>query len=737
MTVDDQTTLQRVAPGVVAVIAEDLRVLHDRSSEGEPGGGDVDCAVRGTRPFWPLRLGEWRVCQALRYDATATYYVLVRGDETLAIDVLDDPRGVGKYGFATAVLGDGAPGGKASTSDRAAYLTVKRIVKNESSESSWTAIRAMVAVDPAAYRSRLSQAVGHRLAVQISDSISAELPQLHQVKVWNRAYQVRRLLRPWRTTVRAWLGITRLAYRLRYPTGFVIAVVGPDGAGKSAIADALPTECGQLFRRHSRTHFRPGLLPRPGALLRRPETSNASQPHSREAHGRAMSFALVLYYWLDAVLGHATKVVPARLRTSLVIVERGFLDISVDPLRYRLNVAPRVVRALARLVPRPDLTILLDSPAEVVAARKPELAPAEITRQRDAWRTAIRDRDSVEVDSSKPFGETLADVRTQIVLRLERRALARCEGGWAAIPSTTNTRFSIPRRPRTVAVAGFRLVSPNKARSRAILGLARTGASIGGARLLRARALPPDVARLIAPYVPENSTVALKHAVHAGRYSALVVNALGEPGPILKVATDDLGRARLRAERTAIERRAPLLRAPLVAPKILAADEHVLAFEWAPHQPRRRPWILPLEVAHGLGVFFAAGMIDRDLALSGPAHGDAAPWNLLRCGREWMLIDWEVSMDDAPPFFDVYHYLVQAHALLGRPGRKELLRGVAGTGWIGEVIAAYAYGAGLWPSLAGPSFERYLEHTSSAPTRRDMGDDAVRLRHDLRKAMEA
>jgi hypothetical protein len=159
--------------------------------------------------------------------------------------------------------------------------------------------------------------------------------------------------------------------------------------------------------------------------------------------------------------------------------------------------------------------------------------------------------------------------------------------------------------------------------------------------------------------------------------------------------------------------------------------DDALLLEWVDADPRSEPWRLPLAVAESLGALFASGMHECDRGLCGPAHGDAAPWNLLASGGSWVLVDWEVSLDDAPPFFDVFHYLVQGHALLGRPAHQDLLAGLDGRGWIGEAIAAYARGAGLPRELARPSFERYLEHTSSPGTMRDMSEEAIALRRAL------
>jgi hypothetical protein len=96
-----------------------------------------------------------------------------------------------------------------------------------------------------------------------------------------------------------------------------------------------------------------------------------------------------------------------------------------------------------------------------------------------------------------------------------------------------------------------------------------------------------------------------------------------------------------------------------------------------------------------MGAFYRAGTRGPGLQ-PGPAHGDFAPWSLLRTADGWVLIDWEDAAAAEAPFLDLCHYLVQGHAMLGRPSRQAVLDGFRDQrGWVGLAVAAYADGAGL------------------------------------------
>ena len=145
------------------------------------------------------------------------------------------------------------------------------------------------------------------------------------------------------------------------------------------------------------------------------------------------------------------------------------------------------------------------------------------------------------------------------------------------------------------------------------------------------------------------------------------------------------------------------------APRVLHAEPGLLLlepFEWV---PRRRPWELDEPVARALGQLFRSGKREAEAGWTGPAHGDAAPWNLLRTPPGWALVDWE-SAGEAPAFHDVCHYIVQSHALLGWPSASGVIEGFCrGRGWVGRAVSAYAEAADIPHGSAPEALAGYLE----------------------------
>jgi thymidylate kinase len=80
---------------------------------------------------------------------------------------------------------------------------------------------------------------------------------------------------------------------------------------------------------------------------------------------------------------------------------------------------------LAHAIPSPQLLILLDAPADVLHARRPEMDPLELERDRASFLGLSRRRNIEIVDANRP-GDT---VRADVSDRIWRRYAAR----WAAI----------------------------------------------------------------------------------------------------------------------------------------------------------------------------------------------------------------------------------------------------------------------------------------------------------------
>lgn len=705
------------ALSLAAMTGDRVAVLHGPGAdEPGPSGRDIDCFVDDLDPRWPLRISDgWRLCQWHQYDLRAWYWVLEQSGEFVALDTTDDPQGFCRDGIHTRefieVLED------SPRQARAVYLTLKRARKGIVDPAEWRRIGEIAAEDPNRFARMLERLAGGELASLLSPSaLAGEVPTDAVLRRANRLRRARRFGSPTRVPWAAWLAARRYVDRLSNLSGLSVLVVGPDGSGKSTLAARLPRAVEDMFRRHASSHWRPGVLPRPGAMLGKPDP-DPTRPHVRAAFGRLPSVLLLGYYWVDFAVGGLLRDLPVKARSGLIVRERGWWDLAVDPSRYRMRVAPGLVRWLGTLLPHPDLVIVLSGDAALVHGRKPELERKEVDRQLTAWRSALPgDVPSIRIDVSHSPEDVLDAAVLALARVMESRAISRLDAGWMTLPGR-RVRWWLPRGPRSVAGASVSVYQPVTAQARVGWSAARIVAAAGGFRLLpRGPAPPAAVRRALAPHVPPRGTFAVGRANHPGRFLALLFDERATCRGVAKLSVDVGGAHALEAEERSLRRYGEALSGSLIAPRVLHTRPGLLIVEPIEWIPRRTPWVLEEPVARSLGQFFLTERRREDLGWVGPAHGDCAPWNLLRTPTGWVLVDWE-SAGDAAAFHDVCHYVVQSHALLGRPSGSEVVAGfVGGEGWIGRAIRAYADAAEVPPSAASDGLVRYLHQALTTQT---------------------
>ena len=243
--------------------------------------------------------------------------------------------------------------------------------------------------------------------------------------------------------------------------------------------------------------------------------------------------------------------------------------------------------------------------------------------------------------------------------------------------------------------------------------MARALAGQGAFRFLRGFGLiPREVWEAAGPLVPRGGGLAVARANHPGRFLALVFEQDGTPVAFVKVARDTVGAGALSKEKDSIEVSGSLLPPPLLPPTLLDHSEGVLVFKAIDWRPRASPWRLPEDVAFALGTFFDRTSVDG--GTSGVAHGDFAPWNLIPTEREWGLVDWESFHTGAPPYYDLFHYLVQSNSELRRPLTQTILDGLKGKGWVGAAIGAYAAGSKVDARESSHFLREYLRISMAA-----------------------
>ena len=202
---------------------------------------------------------------------------------------------------------------------------------------------------------------------------------------------------------------------LRPKSGFHVVFLGPDGVGKSTIIDQVREVISPAFLRTTYHTFAPSLIP------------HKFQPDKPTPHAlppRKLGASLVKAGWWSVCYtgGYVATIHGERARGGFAMNHRYLLDAIVDPKRYRYSGPTWLLKAIWFIAPKPDLVILLDAPAEVIQARKKEVAFEETARQRREYRALLSGmKYGRVVNAARPIDEVVADVNGIILGMLSDR----------------------------------------------------------------------------------------------------------------------------------------------------------------------------------------------------------------------------------------------------------------------------------------------------------------------------
>ena len=217
--------------------------------------------------------------------------------------------------------------------------------------------------------------------------------------------------------------------KLKHTGGFFLAVLGPDGSGKTTTAQAFS----QVWKLHSYQipiyiHGDFNVLPHLKSLRKiwakitgrelPPDTDYTQKHAGAEAvpHSLFRSLAYLSYYYWGYLWGHF-HIRKVRRERQLIVADRYFYDYFYQ--RTNMNLPHFLLRILSYLIPVPDLIVFLDADAHAIYERKNELTVEEIQRQQNViseiceWLP-----NSVIVDTEKGIADTVDQVKVAVANRI-------------------------------------------------------------------------------------------------------------------------------------------------------------------------------------------------------------------------------------------------------------------------------------------------------------------------------
>jgi len=222
---------------------------------------------------------------------------------------------------------------------------------------------------------------------------------------------------------KVFLDIKRLVKRwFNYP-GVFIACIGPDGSGKSSVAGRVIKRLETTFKADKTRyyHWKPLTFRRSKA-----DIGPVDDPHGQPTRHPLASTIYLFYHVVEFFLGGILRLKPVLFRNGMVVVDRYFYDIMVDPKRYRLNAPTWLVYLVAKTIFKPDLVICLDAPAKIFYERKQEVPFEEVVRQREAYLKFVKKLPNGHiVDASRLLDDVARQTEDIIINYMVKRTARR------------------------------------------------------------------------------------------------------------------------------------------------------------------------------------------------------------------------------------------------------------------------------------------------------------------------
>lgn len=475
-----------------------------------------------------------------------------------------------------------------------------------------------------------------------------------------------------RTSCPSTLGVLMALTR---STGAFLVVGGPDGVGKTTLARLLVEEWGERGRYF---HFIPSPL---WQLEHGPPPDDKPMDKHRDSL-RMLGILRLVRNLIRAWLSYLIAIAPAVRRGKVVIGDRWLYGYVAQPEALKFGGPAWLASLMLRLMPQPDVVMVLQAPPELILSRKSELTLAELTAEAARW-ADISPR-AVFLDASRPAEELAGSIsgprRAQFTLRKY---------------PPLREHVLIPERPRMAAVAGSSLYSPS--RTRGLLGHRL------GRGLLRAVGtwwlpiadpgeVPLDETRwealieLLHGQDVQFEVIAL-HTRSTSTRTGVTLLALAGAKPLAFVRVGAKGELAMENEalRLLDRHRPDTFKHPGLLGTIQGESfdiaMHSVVLRGFHHPPREAPLIeIVAEIQSSLGDLPKPPGTPSHWV---PMHGDFTPWNLREHHGTLSLVDWE-SVGWGPPYADQALYCAASEALK-RPQHSAVWDGEASRFWINHL----------------------------------------------------
>lgn len=261
----------------------------------------------------------------------------------------------------------------------------------------------------------------------ISENLMTSLKNKDFVSINKQVKRIRKIVfiealsnRPLTTSIDFSLFILKnMKYKIIYPGAF-IALIGPDGAGKSTAINNLTSILDQvIINGNSKViPWKPAYLMRLAELKK--DKSLDSLPKSvkkRHIPNKFSSFLRFSYYTLDYILGHLIQNRKILTSEGYIVYDRYFYDYLIQPPERSFINMPRWIKNIfSFFIPMPQVIIYFKATPSVLFSRKQEETMEELKELVRLYDNYVSDNDNIiTIDATQSPEDVEINILNEIV----------------------------------------------------------------------------------------------------------------------------------------------------------------------------------------------------------------------------------------------------------------------------------------------------------------------------------
>lgn len=198
---------------------------------------------------------------------------------------------------------------------------------------------------------------------------------------------------------------------------FNVCFLGPDGSGKSTLIEMVYKDLKLASSNTNITHLKPLIF-----FKSRSESRGVvTEPHAKKERGFwASNLKIILWFielWIDKC--------KLKKNYRLNIYDRSFVDILVDPKRYRFKGSILLLKMLFNFIPKFDQYIVLTGDPEVIYNRKKEVPLEETKRQVESYQNLSKmGSQFFIVNNTHSLEESHEQILQQLTFSMMKKSIA-------------------------------------------------------------------------------------------------------------------------------------------------------------------------------------------------------------------------------------------------------------------------------------------------------------------------